>query len=289
MNSFQEINEVADAKAARKRRQAFYTPLQLCKSIVEVASVWPSARVLEPSAGDGRLVHMLREAGAEVVDACEIETSLHHRIEAAGGRIIGIDFLKYQPEHPYHLIVMNPPFTGRQVKKHLEHAWSMLADEGQILSVAPWQMWEDLYRCSLDLPGCTHATCEGIDTGVFKEFGTGIKTILIELCRYSDRDHDGFRNWATWNAAISIDSCAKLQALARQWKTPKPLQDNLSIHLIKSDQGVAAQGRYWPHLLGGSCYGVDWKQVRDYLHRDRDGLLSIEPETSEAIDAAEAV
>lgn len=143
VTTFKPVNEVADAKAARKARQAFYTPLPLVERLVEWADVYPTARTLEPSAGDGRIVHAMRAAGVEQVDFCEIEYGLVGRSQEAGGSWVGGDFLEYLVGEHYDRVVMNPPFKGKTFAKHIEHAWQVLAPGGRVVAVAPTSV-EDL-------------------------------------------------------------------------------------------------------------------------------------------------
>jgi len=253
---FEAVNEVADAKAARKRRQAFYTPLALVDRLVEVADVSEFTRVLEPSAGDGRIVHRLRQAGAVRIEACEIEAGLHERIRAAGGEVVGTDFLKHAPGQVYDRIVMNPPFKGKACDRHIEYAWTLLAPGGRLLSVAPPTVAQRMERCELKLPGCTDATVEHLGPDWFKDYGTGIDVILVELCRDlkgGPQPCEGFVNHATFNAAVTAASTRKLWERAR------------------GPEGIALGSdpksplREAIRQESGSYYGIDWAEVTEYL------------------------
>lgn len=252
MPKFSAVNEVLDAKTARKKRQAFYTPLTLVERLVEWADVSPGCRTLEPSAGDGRIVHQLKAAGVESVDACEIEDGMHDRIRELGGEVVATDFLKFRPATPYHRIVMNPPFKGKQCERHIEHAWSMLAVGGKLISIAPTSLAEKLDYRKLDLPGCNHATHENIGGDWFKDFGTGVSVLVVELCREADQGVNGFRNWATFNAAVTIGSDRELLQKIR--KPDGEFDPFVRTQILKEI------GKY-----GGSCYGIDWTEVEQHV------------------------
>lgn len=249
MTTFQPINEVQDAKANRKARQAFYTPRALAREIVSVARTWPSSKALEPSAGDGRFIHEMQEAGIHDIDACEMDEAMYGRCESLGANMVGTDFLAYEPGQVYDLILMNPPFKNKQAQQHIEHAWSLLKDGGQLMAIGPDTLRQQLWNCDLDLPGCTYAVYETIDPKAFKDFGANVKTILITLERGDDRPCESFSNAQTFNAAMVVTCDARL--LGRVVR-------NTAEHL----RGLLAE----PIAeLGGSCYGVDWDEVAAYM------------------------
>ncbi|CAB1371323.1 protein of unknown function (plasmid) [Denitratisoma oestradiolicum] len=87
--------------------------------MVELADIEPGMRVLEPSAGTGRILDQLPE-GCEVV-AVEINASLGGRLDATRRAVVIGDFLQCTPETlwgSFDRILMNPPFAlpeaGRQ-------------------------------------------------------------------------------------------------------------------------------------------------------------------------------
>lgn len=177
--AFRPIDELGEARQRKKNRQAYYTPLALVDDMVELARIWPAARILEPSAGDGRIVHALRQAGALDVDACEIDPIAWQRCADVGARMVGEDFLQYRPGQLYDRILMNPPFTAGQAKKHIEHAYRCLAPTGQIITIAPASLAADLAHCQLDLPGCQSATYEKLAPDTFKESGASASVLMV--------------------------------------------------------------------------------------------------------------
>lgn len=96
----------------------WWTPEELADRIVSWSGVVPGSRVLEPSAGIGRLAAPLLRRGAEVV-AVELDKRLHETLSealakgAVAGRTLAHlrseDFLTLAPE-PVDLAVINPPY-----------------------------------------------------------------------------------------------------------------------------------------------------------------------------------
>lgn len=249
---FVPVNDVANALAARKRRQAFFTPMALCQKLVEWSHALPSMRVLEPSAGDGRIVHVLQhEAGVKRVDACEIDEVMRERLTGMSANVVGSDFLAYQPGPIYDLIVMNPPFAKRQAERHLEHAWTLLKPHGRILSIAPPTVGQRLDEHALDLPECEDATWERLGREHFVEYGTNVEVVVVELCRLPRQQCQGFTNHATFNAWVTISSDGDLYHAHRHRLTTADAARQTFSRII---------GR-----LGCSVYGVDWQAVLDGL------------------------
>lgn len=272
------VNEVADAKKARKERASFYTPLALVAKLVEWADLHTGMRVLEPSAGDGRIVHALREFGVTHVDACELEPAMHERIRAAGGTLVGADFLGFAAGTEvgsYDRIVMNPPFHGREWEKHLEAAWGLLAPGGLILCVAPDSARQRMDRCKPKLTGCEHATYEQLPADLFAGSGAKVSTVVIEAREGAGDPVSGFKNPATWNAALMVTSTHELYRLTETWgwEANERIRD-----AVRDEVGKA----------GGSCYGIDWREVAEYRHQDEpaEDVVMLSPAALARLDDA---
>ena len=103
-----------------------------------------SATILEPSAGNGAILDFIVKKGVrqsfstsrghsyeadatanrERVYAIERNPELQMILQHKGYRVIASDFLTFQPEHRFDLILQNPPFG--QGAEHLLHAWDIL-------------------------------------------------------------------------------------------------------------------------------------------------------------------
>ncbi len=103
--------------------------------------------ILEPSAGKGDILDGIVEAtnsddpdwrrrkhdGVKMDDCCvyciESDPNLQHILKGKGYKLIGSDFLNYDGDYIFDLILMNPPFSNGD--EHLLKAWSILR-EGDI-------------------------------------------------------------------------------------------------------------------------------------------------------------
>jgi len=247
---FQAVHEVKEAKAKRQERAAFYTPLSLVAELVEWAAPMPSMLCLEPSAGDGRIVHALREAGVRVVHACEIDDTMRAKCESEGATILGADFLAVPPSAIYDRVLMNPPFIGATYRKHIEHAFRFLRPGGMLVAIAPSKAEFEVSQSEWTLPGCENVAFERVESERFKEEGTNIATIIVRI--YAPDDHPAplydCSNYATGNAAVTVGSnCETYEAIRRD---PERVRE-ISLPYMRG--------------FGLTGYGVNWQEVREYI------------------------
>ncbi len=80
--------------------------------------------ILEPSAGKGDLINVIREQAPKEILGCEINEDLRLILKDKCN-LIGTDFLKVRKEDISHVdyIIMNPPFSADE--KHILHAWEI--------------------------------------------------------------------------------------------------------------------------------------------------------------------
>ena len=130
-----------------------------------VASEYPRAKsILDVGAGTGLLSLMLAQTGAEAVDAIEIETNCFHQLKdncmqsvfSEKVTAIHADFLEFETEKRYDLILSNPPFHENQLKsdsksinlaRHsdampllafFQKSKSLLHEEGELFVLVPF-------------------------------------------------------------------------------------------------------------------------------------------------------
>lgn len=116
--------------------QLFPTPTDLAARMVELADIEPGMRVLEPSAGTGRILDQL-PAGCDVV-AVEVNPKLGGMLNANGRAIVIGDFLKCTPDAlwgDFDRVVMNPPFGQAADIKHITTALDFLRPGGKLVAI----------------------------------------------------------------------------------------------------------------------------------------------------------
>ena len=123
--------------------------------------------VLEPSAGKGDLAlfaakkmfyarhsypphddRSIREAAEEAdIDCIEIDALLRNTLEGRGFRVIHDDFLSFETQKRYSLIVMNPPFDqGAEHLFRLSGKLSQAQDIRRRLSASTLREWRNRAR-----------------------------------------------------------------------------------------------------------------------------------------------
>lgn len=179
----------------------FETPEDLARTLVSMAEVRRGDFCLEPSAGKGRIVFELLDAGASVV---AVERSEERRVFmqtrfaaalASRGRHlvnsflhvdVADDFMVYRCEEPFDRVVMNPPFLRCGLGDHLDHvrrAYGMLIAGGVLVSVLPTGITFRQDRRHKDFKAWAEARGEivPLPEGTFKPSGTGVNTCIVRL------------------------------------------------------------------------------------------------------------
>lgn len=147
--------------------------------------------VLEPSAGNGAIVDALRQHLPENVRIVAVELddvrakTLRDR-NFPNVEVVEADFLQWQPDQPFDLIAMNPPFRTADhplaYLDHIEHALTMRATPGLLVSVTPigWTFAGNRKRL-VDFRERVEA--EGyhrsLPNNAFEKSGTNVNTCLV--------------------------------------------------------------------------------------------------------------
>ena len=125
------MNRLVRLTESDRARKTFYpTPEALAEKLLRDVDWRKVESILEPSAGKGDLArycagqiyysHYRRRAhdswtwdealkNADI-DCIEIDPALRNTLEGNGFRVVHDDFLTYETQKRYHLVVMNPPF-----------------------------------------------------------------------------------------------------------------------------------------------------------------------------------
>jgi predicted RNA methylase len=173
--------EILDAK---QELGAFWTPCNLADKMARLARVAPGAKILEPSAGSGRIIDAVIKLGAHV-RAVEVDQKMTTNLIDRGVRCICRDFLQITPSTPqFDAAIMNPPFGRRQDVAHITHAAKFVKPGGRLVAVASAGV---VYRS--DRAGCAFrelvdlhdGIIEPLPEGTFKESGTMVNTVLITM------------------------------------------------------------------------------------------------------------
>jgi hypothetical protein len=188
------IKAAERALAGRKIDGFFPTPKTLANRLVDEADIRPGMKVLEPSAGKGDLLDVLKERHGDAIEphAIEPHSDLRGVLDAKGHKLVGDDFLKHS-EGGYDRIVMNPPFENAQDIEHVKHAFSLLAPGGRVVAIMSagggrkreeFDAWlTGQGGVSEDLPEGSFASNEA-----FRKTGVNTRLVTIEKPSMPDSD-----------------------------------------------------------------------------------------------------
>lgn len=176
----------------------FDTPIDLARRMAELAEIRLGRdRVLEPSAGIGRLVLAACTYQPRYISAIEIDEARIARLGAATAtlqpslvRIQHADFVAWADQWKAHgtdadkfdVVLMNPPLADGQDILHIGQAWAMLAAGGRLVAIAAEGAFHRADRSAADFRawlGKIGAITEPLPAGTFREAGTDVATRLI--------------------------------------------------------------------------------------------------------------
>lgn len=157
--------------------QFFSTPPEIVNRMILLANLDNGMRVLEPSAGTGSIIRGIKSTTRAHVTAIDIDPEKVKglrkenlcEMEYAGDFLVDFD-RKFLGD--FDRILMNPPFTGGQDIKHIEHARQFLKPGGRIVAISSASTKARSYLESV----ASHT--EEVEAGAFKESGTSILTLL---------------------------------------------------------------------------------------------------------------
>ncbi len=129
-----KIKKIEDNIRGVKIPGFFPTPKNLIEEMIILGDITEAHEVLEPSAGKGDMVDVLKSNGINNIDCIEINHSLKDILKLKGCNLVGDDFLEFSGKK-YDRIIMNPPFENLQDVDHIRKAYDTLKEGGILVSV----------------------------------------------------------------------------------------------------------------------------------------------------------
>ena len=153
--------------------------------------------VLDPSAGDGRILDRLIEKydrNKRQVSAIEIDDNRIHVLQGKGYPVLDTDFLRYDPTgKDFDLIIMNPPFAAGA--RHLLKAWDILR-EGDIVCLLNANTINDPYTKERQLllrVIAEHGSIEEIGRPFDKsEITASVDVVMVRLSKSAEPEATDF-------------------------------------------------------------------------------------------------
>ena len=173
------------APVAVSAYQLFQTPVPIATHLAELLdlkSMPRPFRMLEPSAGLGRLLDALLPYDPAMVQAVEIATPLCaelYRQDRAKVNLHQRDFLTMTPGDTgfFDAVIMNPPFHMRSDIKHLLHALTFLKPGGKLAAICMAGPHREAQLRPLASKWIS------LDPATFAETGTRIQTAMLLITK----------------------------------------------------------------------------------------------------------
>lgn len=136
--------------------QHFPTPQEVARKMRSTIKqkITRTTTVLDPSAGNGVLLEVFSTCSDFRFDskkgdrsfnlfAIEIDSELRMILNSKGFGVLGSDFLAFDEERTFDIILMNPPFSDGD--SHFLKAWRLLSDGGEICCLLNRETIENPY------------------------------------------------------------------------------------------------------------------------------------------------
>lgn len=171
----------------------FPTPPDIAEQLMEFAGLGEVKTVLEPSAGSGCLIDMVRQQHPGIVIYyCEINCFLLEILRAKyeksgevhfiGRDCFDLDPVIFQPR--FDAIVLNPPFERGDDAAHVLHACKFLAPGGilaAIVSDGVFARKDKKATAFRDFLRDSTADIAGLPVDAFKPSGTGVRCRMVRI------------------------------------------------------------------------------------------------------------
>jgi 16S rRNA G966 N2-methylase RsmD len=173
---------------------------------------WSTPKFLEPSAGPGAMALKLLAAsnGKADIDVYEIDPINQKTLKNQGFQLQGADFLESVPTEKYDLILMNPPFNGKEYIKHVIHARKFLKPSGVLATILPkiTSVWgNDVAKAIAQSGGMYWDN----PPKSFKDSGTNIDTICA-IIEYDEPpcNYEGYPSQSAFSIDMIVNNEASL-------------------------------------------------------------------------------
>lgn len=172
-----EICITGEYKDLKSDFQFFPTPAELAEKLVALAKIKDRDICLEPSAGRGGIAQFMPRC-----DCIELNPDNATYLREHGFNVIHDDFMTFEPQKQYDVIVMNPPFNKGQAVKHITKAIQIATR--CIVAIADFGITYRNDKATTEFRELVKSyggTIEPIEEGAFKDSGTMIKTCIITV------------------------------------------------------------------------------------------------------------
>lgn len=173
-------HENGTAPRAVSAFQLFQTPPALATRLADLLPKRQGMRILEPSAGLGRLIDAVHNFEPSELVAVEMAAECARELftqDRAGVHLVQRDFLKVTPEElgAFDAVIMNPPFHMRADIRHILHARKFLKPNGCLAALCmDGKAREEALRPISE-------TWEKLPANSFAASGTNVDVIMLTI------------------------------------------------------------------------------------------------------------
>ena len=170
----------------KKTFEIFETPPEVAARMVGMLPA--SERLLEPSAGTGRLVKAALLAGtAQSIHAIEVDPRNVGELRAIADPRVAVihgDFLSIAGDTTYDACAMNPPFRNGADIAHVRRAYELLRPGGTLVAIMSEGAFHQQQRRAKEFRSWLRdlkTETEKLPAGTFRQEGTDVVTRLIQI------------------------------------------------------------------------------------------------------------
>jgi hypothetical protein len=162
----------------------FPTPAPVIAQMLDRADIQDGMIILEPSAGSGKILDAVAALPNVEAKGFEVNFTLHELLKLKGHNIEHGDFLEFPISSLFDRVLMNPPFEKGQDMAHVRRAFDWLKDGGRLVAImSPSAFFRSdskaqEFREWFEAVG---GEVQDLPDGSFKESGTGISTVIVEI------------------------------------------------------------------------------------------------------------
>lgn len=180
----EDIINTGEYTDKKKEYQYFPTPTELAEKLVDMADIKPEDDVLEPSAGIGNIVDVIKVKSSNI-SVCELMGENRKVLKDKGYNVIAEDFLELK-DIRFSKIIANPPFCKQQDIDHILHMYELLKPGGTLVTICSESPFFRENKKSVEFRQFledVNAEVIELDNGAFKESGTMVKTRIIKIVK----------------------------------------------------------------------------------------------------------
>lgn len=157
--------------------QLFQTPASLATRLAGLLELTGGERILEPSAGLGRILDALPCSNVVAVEQSPDCARELFQQEREGVQILQRDFLSLSPAETglFDCVAMNPPFHLRADIAHIFHALTFLRPGGVLVAIC----MDTPHRAKVLQPMSDY--WEPLPASTFRESNTSTPTVLLRI------------------------------------------------------------------------------------------------------------